>query len=95
MEANFIQVSEDVLLSSDGIYLTKVDSAKKLKSKILDEYEEYGISFGDVTISTEKVCGGISDAVRMEISVANNDGDYDFLDIIISDQLGTFVSERY
>ena len=95
MEANFIQLSEDVLLSSDGIYLTKVDSAKKLKSKIFDEYEEYGISFGDVTISTENVCGGISDAIRMEISVENEDGDYDFLDIVVSDLLGTFVSEWY
>ena len=95
MEANFIQLSDDILLSSDGIYLTKVDSAKKLKPKILDEFEEYGISFGDVTISAENVCGGISDAIRMEISVENEDGDYDFLDIVISDQLGTFISEWY
>ena len=95
MEANFIQLSEDVLLSSDGIYLTKVDSAKKLKSKILDEFEEYGISFGYVTISAENVGGGILDAIRMEISVEDEDGDYDFLDVVVSDLLGTFVSEWY
>lgn len=95
MEANFIQLSDDILLSSDGIYLTKVDSAKKLKSKILDECEEYGISFGDVTISAENVGGGILDAIRMEISVEDEDGDYDFLDVVVSDLLGTFVSEWY
>ena len=95
MEANFIQLSDDILLSSDGIYLTKVDSAKKLSSKICDEYEEYGISFGDVTISAENVCGGISDAVRMEISVEDEDGYYDFIDVVVSDLLGTFVSEWY
>lgn len=95
MEANFIQLSDDILLSSGGIYLTKVDSAKKLKSKILDEYEEYGISFGDVTISAKNVCGGISDAIQMEISVEDEDGCYDFLDIVVSDSLGTFVSEWF
>ena len=95
MEANFIQLSDDILLSSDGIYLTKVDSAKKLSSKICDEYEEYGISFGDVTVDAGNCGGRISDAVRMEISVEDEDGYYDFIDIVVSDLLGTFVSEWF
>ena len=53
MEANYIQVSNNVLISNDGKYLTKVDSSNTLNRKLYEDEVEYEVSFGDVSIKLQ------------------------------------------
>ena len=93
MEANYIQASNNVIISNDGKYLTKVDSSNTLNRKLYEDEVEYGVSFGDVSIKLQKdSC--YTDAMLMEFSKDTDDGAI-FIDIVISDTIGTFISDWY
>ena len=94
MEANYVQLSKDVLLSRDGRYLVRVDSAQTLNKKLYDDDTEYGVSFGNVSIRSKHGSYCV-DAILMEFSAENEDVDYDFIDLVISDELGIFISDWY
>ena len=94
MEANYVQLSNDVLLSRDGRYLVRVDSAQSLNKKLYDDYTEYGVSFGNVLIKL-KQDAHFTDAILMEFSRETEDGNCYFIDIVISDVLGMFISDWY
>ena len=96
MEAKYVQLSNDVLLSRDGRYLVRVDSAQALNKKLYDDDTEYGVSFGNVSIrTTEDSRRSCVDAILVEFSAENDDVDYDFIDLVISDELGMFISDWY
>ena len=94
MEANYVQLSKDVLLSRDGRYLVRVDSAQTLNKKLYDDDTEYGVSFGNVLIKPEQDSRCVN-AILMEFSAENEDVDHDFIDLVISDELGMFISDWY
>ena len=96
MEAKYVQLSNDVLLSRDGRYLVRVDSAQTLNKKLYDDDTEYGLSFGNVSIrTTEDSRRSCVNAILIEFSAESDETDYDFIDLVISDELGMFISGWY
>ena len=76
------------------MYFTKVDSAASLQKLFHEEEASYCVSVTDIEV--EMVNGSIyTDAILMTHSAETEDGSDMFLDVIISDLLGTFVSEWY
>lgn len=98
MRNKFLILSNRVITSTDNkgkaMYFTKVDSAASLQKLFHEEEASYGVSVTDIEV--EMVNGSTySDAILMTHSAETEDGSDMFLDVIISDLLGTFVSEWY
>lgn len=98
MRNKFLILSNRVITSTDNkgkaMYFTKVDSAATFQKLFHDEEASYGVSVKDIEV--EMVNGSTySDAILMTHSAETEDGSDMFLDVIISDLLGTFVSEWY
>ncbi len=98
MRKNFFKLSNKVIMSTDNkakeTYFTKVDSASTFQKLFYDEETLYGISATDIEVD---IGDGLrfTDAILMTYSVEENDDKDRFIDVIISDLLGTFVSEWY
>lgn len=98
MRNKFLILSNRVITSTDNkgkaMYFTKVDSAASLQKLFHEEEASYGVSVTDIEV--EMVNGSTyTDAILMTHSAETEDGSDMFLDVIISDLLGTFVSEWY
>lgn len=98
MRNKFLVLSNRVITSTDNkgkaMYFTKVDSAASLQKLFHEEEASYCVSVTDIEV--EMVNGSIyTDAILMTHSAETEDGSDMFLDVIISDLLGTFVSEWY
>lgn len=97
MRNDFFKLSNKVIISTDNkakeTYFTKVDSASTFQKLFYDEEILYGISATDIEVDIDD--GLFTDAILMTYSVEENDDKDRFLDVIISDLLGTFVSEWY
>lgn len=98
MRNKFLILSNRVITSTDNkgkaMYFTKVDSAASLQKLFHEEEASYCVSVTDIEV--EMVNGSIyTDAILMTHSAETEDGSDMFLDVIISDLLGTFVSEWY
>lgn len=98
MRNKFLILSNRVITSTDNkgkaMYFTKVDSAASLQKLFHEEEALYCVSVTDIEV--EMVNGSTyTDAILMTHSAETEDGSDMFLDVIISDLLGTFVSEWY
>lgn len=98
MRNKFLILSSRVITSTDNkgkaMYFTKVDSAASLQKLFHEEEASYCVSVTDIEV--EMVNGSTyTDAILMTHSAETEDGSDMFLDVIISDLLGTFVSEWY
>lgn len=98
MRNKFLILSNRVITSTDNkgkaMYFTKVDSAASLQKLFNEEEASYCVSVTDIEV--EMVNGSTyTDAILMTHSAETEDGSDMFLDVIISDLLGTFVSEWY
>jgi hypothetical protein len=98
MRNKFLILSNRVITSTDNkgkaMYFTKVDSAASLQKLFHEEEASYCVSVTDIEV--EMVNGSTyTDAILMTHSAETEDGSDMFLDVIISDLLGTFVSEWY
>ena len=98
MRNKFLILSNRVITSTDNkgkaMYFTKVDSAASLQKLFHEEEASYCVSVTDIEV--EMVNGSTyTDAILMTHSAETEDGSDMFWDVIISDLLGTFVSEWY
>ena len=98
MRNKFLKLSNKVITSTDNkgkaMYFTKVDSASTFQKLFYDEEASYGVSVTDIEVDMGSGAS-FTDAILMTYSAETEDGSDMFLDVIISNLLGTFVSEWY
>lgn len=98
MRNKFLRLSNRVITSTDNkgkaMYFTKVDSAATFQKLFHDEEASYCVSATDIEVDMGNGAT-FTDAILMTHSTETEDGSDMFLDVIISDLLGTFVSEWY
>lgn len=98
MRNKFLILSNRVITSTDNkgkaMYFTKVDSAASLQKLFHEEEASYCVSVTDIEV---EMGNGVSftNAILTTYIAEEEDGSNMFLDVIISDLLGTFVSEWY
>ena len=94
----FLKLSSNVIASTDNkgktMYFSKVDSASTFQKLFHDEEASYGVSVTDIEVDMGNGAT-FTDAILMTHSAETEDGSDMFLDVIISDLLGKFVSEWY
>lgn len=81
------------VIRSENEYLAKADSAETLRNIFANEETRYEISASDVKIQTAD--GTYTPAMLFEYSMEDADGGMHFVDVVISQLLGTFVSDWY
>ena len=98
MRNKFSKLSSNVIASTDNkgktMYFSKVDSASTFQKLFHDEEASYGVSVTDIEVDMGNGAT-FTDAILMTHSAETEDGSDMFLDVIISDLLGKFVSEWY
>lgn len=94
MGREFKQVSGDVVVSNTNKYLTRVDSSNTLFRKLYDEESQYGVSFKDVEISLMDE-GHFTNAILITFFKDVDDITDSFIELLISDVIGTFISDWY
>ncbi|MBD9082036.1 MAG: hypothetical protein EGR48_00460 [Lachnospiraceae bacterium] len=98
MRNKFLKLSSNVIASTDNkgktMYFSKVDSASTFQKLFHDEEASYGVSVTDIEVDMGNGAT-FTDAILMTHSAKTEDGSDMFLDVIISDLLGKFVSEWY
>lgn len=98
MRNKFLKLSSNVIASTDNkgktMYFSKVDSASTFQKLFHDEEASYGVSVTDIEVDMGNGAT-FTDAILMTHSAETEDGSDMFLDVIISDLLGKFVSEWY
>lgn len=98
MGNKYLKLSNSVITSTDNkgtaMYFTKVDSASTFQKLFYDEEASYGVSVTDIEVEMGND-STYTDAILMTHIAETEDGSDMFLDVIISDLLGTFVSEWY
>lgn len=97
MSKVFTELSNDVI-SFNGMYLTRVDSAETLERKIYDEETEYGTIFQNVKINLKEK-GSFTKGILITLIKDACDEEYSpdvsHIDIVISGLLGMFISDWY
>lgn len=92
------QLSEDVISSPQNILYSRVASAKALERKLFDEDAEYRMTFKDIEIEMKKA-GHFTTGILVMFVRENHESEEmvseSFIDLVISDILGTFISEWY
>ena len=86
----FQKVNSRVIRSGDN-YLAKVDSAENFSSVFVDEETTYGVSVRDAQIQT----GDSTYTPAMAFTYSMEDGSVRFIDVVVCQLLGTFVSDWY
>lgn len=94
MEREFKQVSGDVVVSNINKYLTRVDSSNTLFRKLYDDELQYGVSFKDVEISLIEE-GHFTNGILIIFSKDVDDMKDTFIELLISDVIGNFISDWY
>ena len=98
MRNRFLKLSSNVIASMDNkgkaMYFAKVDSAATFQKLFHDEETSYGVSVKDIEVDMGNG-SSFTDAILTTYIAEKEDGSNMFLDVIISDLLGTFVSEWY
>ena len=98
MRNKFLKLSSNVIASTGNkgktMYFSKVDSASTFQKLFHDEEASYGVSVTDIEVDMGNGAT-FTDAILMTHSAETEDGSDMFLDVIISDLLGKFVSEWY
>ena len=94
MGREFKQVSGDVVVSNTNKYLTRVASSNTLFRKLYDDEAQYGISFKDVEISLIEE-GHFTNGILITFSKDVDDMKDSFIELLVSDVIGTFISDWY
>lgn len=98
MRNKYLKLSSNVITSTDNkgkaMYFAKADSAATFQKLFHDEEASYGVSVTDIEVDMGNGAT-FTDAILMTYIAEEEDGSNMFLDVIISDLLGTFVSEWY
>lgn len=98
MRNKYLKLGNCVIMSTDNkgkaMYFTKVDSAATFQKLFHDEEASYGVSVKDIEVDMGNGAT-FTDAILMTYIAEEENGSNMFLDVIISDLLGTFVSEWY
>ena len=97
--SDYKQIDPKVMKNKDhGLLLTRVDSSNTFQKLLINEDDQYFIASHDVKI--EMMNGHFTDGI--DILICRDDAVEDdpdskamFLNIVISDVLGTFVSSWY
>lgn len=91
-EFNYEKINSRVI-RGESVYLAKVDSAETLRNIFSNEEMRYEVSVSDVKIQT--ATGTYTPAMLFTYCMEDADGGTHFVDIVISELLGTFVSDWY
>ena len=98
MRNKYLKLSNRVITSTDNkgkaMYFTKVDSAATFQKLFHDEEASYCVSVTDIEVDMGNGAT-FTDAILMTHSAEREEGSDMFLDFIISNFLGTIVSEWY
>lgn len=81
------------VIRGESEYLAKVDSAETLRNIFLNEEMKYEVSVSDAKIQTD--VGVYTSAIIFTYCMEDADGGTHFVDVVISQLLGTFVSDWY
>ena len=97
METNIVSVNEYEQLSANVIkqgdsYLTRVVSAESVNAFLMDEETEYYVTSCNTEIRLAKQ-GHFTPAIIITFTHEDDKGDSSYLEMIISNLLGTFISE--
>lgn len=91
----FMQLSNSVIKTANrNVYYTKVDSAKSLQKVFIEEESQYEISAGDVEIQIKGEDETFAEGVLL-VFCKEKDGSCSYVDVLICDVLGTFISDWY
>lgn len=86
-EFNYEKINSRVI-RGESVYLAKVDSAETLRNIFTNEEMRYEVSVSDVKIQT--ATGTYTPAMLFTYCMEDADGGMHFVDIVISELLGTF-----
>ena len=86
----FQKVNSRVIRSCDK-YLAKVDSAETFSSIFAEDETTYAVSVRDAQIQT----GDSTYTPAMAFTYSMEDGSVHFIDVVVCQLLGTFVSDWY
>lgn len=81
------------VIRNENEYLAKADSAETLRNIFLNEEMKYEVSVSDAKIQTD--VGVHTPAMIFTYCMEDEDGGTHFVDVVISQLLGTFVSDWY
>lgn len=86
------------VIKNDTLFLTKVSSAECIKRRLFQPDTCYEVSVEDVEIQLEK--GHVTDGIKFTFCLCeetDEEGVFNhcYVDCIMSDMIGTFVSDRY
>lgn len=88
----FKQVGNDVIRFDESNYLTRITSSASILRKIIPDDKRYSLTTTDVEI--QLLNGDVTDGTL--ITICNEaEEEYYYLDILISDVIGSFVSDWY
>lgn len=93
MKYEFMQLSKKVIKSADAEkYFAKADSAASFSRMFFDEEATYTVSCRNVQISTSKQNSTYTDGILFTFCDEQG-GNCKYVDVLISDMLGTFISD--
>ena len=95
MKDRFEQLSNKVIKSAEGKqFFSKAEGVADFQKTFFGDEDQYGISAKDVEIELKSHNGTFTDAILL--TFCKEDGEStSFVDVLISDLLGTFISDWY
>lgn len=96
MNRKYEQLSNDVVNSKEEKRLfARVVSAEFLDMKLYDDEAEYGVTFRNIEIDLKEK-GHFTKGILITFHKEDNESTkMSYLDVIISDTIGTFISDWY
>lgn len=92
------KLSDSVIKRTDKeLYFTRVDSAESINKMLYDEEQEYGVTAENIEIDINKTSdANYTNGILLGFCIEPNGNDKcSYFDVIISDVLGTFISDWY
>ena len=93
MEQAFKQLSNDVISSAQNLLFTRVDSEKSFRRKFPSEESSYELCFRNIEIEMKEK-EHYTDAILISFT-SDDENSTSYVDVIMSDVLGTFISDIY
>lgn len=89
----FKQVGNDVIRFDESNYLTRITSSASILRKIIPDEKRYSLTTTDVEI--QLLNGNVIDGTLITTCNEAEEERYYYMDILISDVIGSFVSDWY
>lgn len=89
----FKQVGNDVIRFEESNYLTRITSSASILRKIIPDDKRYSLTTTDVEI--QLLNGNVIGGTLITICSEAEEERYYYMDILISDVIGSFVSDWY